>query len=93
MAKNDDPGILPFFRRQSSIAVGAQKAKDCLMGLLAPMILEHLDVQVGSISFAEALDELDFAVDAVIVMNKAADKTNDNHGWGRGNARRCSRRL
>jgi hypothetical protein len=56
------------------------------------MILEHLDVHVRSVSFAEALDELDFAVNTVIVANESADKT-DNDGFGRGNAGTCSLRL
>ena len=89
MAKNNDAGVLFFFRRQSSIAVGMQTAKDRLMGLLAAMILEHLDVHVRSIAFAEALDELDFAVNAIIVANESANKA-DNDGCGKGNAGTCS---
>ena len=89
MAKNNDAGVLFFFRRQSSIAVGMQTAKDRLMGLLAAMILEHLDVHVRSVAFAEALHELDFGVDAVIVADKSADKA-DNNGFCRGNAGTCS---
>jgi hypothetical protein len=49
------------------------------------MILEHLDVHVRSVASAEALDELDFAVNAIIVANESADKAH-NHGFGRGNA-------
>ena len=89
MAKNNDAGVLFFFRRQISIAVGMQTAKDRLMGLLAAMILEHLDVHVRSVAFAEALDELDFAVNAIIVANESADKAK-NDGCGRGNAGTCS---
>jgi hypothetical protein len=89
VAKNNDAGVLFFFRRQSSIAVGMQTAKDRLMGLLAAMILEHLDVHVRSVAFAEALDELDFAVNAIIVANESADKAK-NDGCGRGNAGTCS---
>jgi hypothetical protein len=59
------------------------------MGLLAAMILEHLDVHVRSIAFAEALDELDFAVNAIIVANESANKA-DNDGCGKGNAGTCS---
>jgi hypothetical protein len=58
------------------------------MGLLAAMILEHLDVHAGSVSFAEAFDELDFGVNAVIVANESADKADDD-GFGRGNACTC----
>jgi len=89
VAKNNDAGVLFFFRRQSSIAVGMQTAKDRLMGLLAAMILEHLDVHVRSVAFAEALDELDFAVNAIIVANESANKA-DNDGCGKGNAGTCS---
>ena len=77
MAKNNDAGVVFFFGRQGSIAVGMQTAKDRLMGLLAAMILEHLDVHVRSVSFAEALDELDFGVHAVIVANESADKADN----------------
>jgi hypothetical protein len=85
VAKNNDAGVLFFFVRQGSIAVGMQTAKDLLMGFPAAMILEHLNVHARSVSFAEALHELDFGVDAVIVANKSADKA-DNNGFGRGNA-------
>jgi len=61
-----------------------QKVKDRLMGLFAAMILEHLYVHAGGGSFAEALEELDFGVNAVIVANESADKA-DNDGFGRGN--------
>jgi hypothetical protein len=91
VAKNNDAGVLFFFRRQGSIAVGMQKAKDGLMGLLAAMILEHLDVHARSVSFAEALEELDFGVHAIIVVNEAADKTDHYDGCGRGNG--CSPSL
>jgi hypothetical protein len=70
-----------------------QKAKDCLVGVLAAMVLEHLDVNAGGIFFAKALDELDFGVDAVIVVNEAADKANDNDGWSGRNACRGSWEL
>ena len=90
MAKNNDAGVLFFLRRQGSIAVGMQKAKDRLMGLLAAMIFEHLDVHAGSIAFSEALDELDFGVNAVIVANESADKADNYDGFGRGNGCTCS---
>ena len=90
MAKNNDVGVLFLFGGQGAIAVGMQTAKNRLMGLLAVMILKHLDVHAGSVSFAEALDELDFAVNAVIVANESAHKA-DDHGFGRGNA--CTRSL
>jgi hypothetical protein len=80
VTKNNDAGVLFFFWRQGSVAVGVQTAKDRLMGLLAAMILEHLDVHAGSVSFAEALDELDFGVNAVIVANESADKADDDGG-------------
>ena len=89
MAKNNDAGVLFFFGRQGSIAVGMQTAKDRLMGLLAAMILEHLDVHARRVSFAEALEELDFGVNAVIVANETTDKTNDHDGRsGRNTCRR-----
>ncbi|HWO39700.1 MAG TPA: hypothetical protein VNO32_63840 [Candidatus Acidoferrum sp.] len=85
MAKNNDAGVLFFFTRQGSSAVGVQKVKDRLMSLLAAMILEHLDVHAGGVSFAEALDELDFGVNAVIVANESTDKADNHDGFGRGN--------
>jgi len=86
VAKNNDAGVLFFLKRQGFIAVAMQKAKDRLMGLLAAMILEHLDVHAGSISFAEALDELHFGVHAVIVANESADKPDNYDGFRRGNS-------
>ena len=54
------------------------------MGVLAAVILKGLHENGGSIFFAKALDELDFGVDAIIVVNESADKTNDNDGWSGG---------
>jgi hypothetical protein len=57
------------------------------------MILEHLDVSGGRVFFAKALDELDFGVHAVVMVNEAADKANDDNGWSGGTACRGSSRL
>src|SRR5580693_5731992 len=57
------------------------------------MILEHLDVSGGSVFFAKALDQLDFGVNAIVMVNEAADKANDDNGWGGGTACRGSSRL
>ena len=66
-----------------------QKAKDCLVGVLTVVVLEHLDMNAGGIFFAEALDELDLRVNAIIVANETTDKTNDHDGRsGRNTCRR-----
>lgn len=90
MAKNNDPGVLLFFGRKLAVVVSIKESKDSLVSVLAAMILEHLDVHAGSVTFTEALDELDFGVDAVVVMNEAADKADDNDGWSGRNACRGS---
>jgi len=36
--------------------VGMQKTKDCLVGVLAAVILKHLDENARSIFFAKTLD-------------------------------------
>ncbi len=90
MAKNNDAGVLLFFGRKLSIAVGVQESKNCLMSVLAAMILKGLDESAGSIFFAQALDELDFRVNAIIVANVTADKSDDNDGWSGRNACRGS---
>jgi hypothetical protein len=66
-----------------------QKAKDCLVGVLTVVVLEHLDMNAGGIFFAKALDELDLRVNAIIVANETTDKTNDHDGRsGRNTCRR-----
>ena len=66
-----------------------QKAKDRLVGVLTVVVLEHLDMNAGGIFFAEALDELDLRVNAIIVANETTDKTNDHDGRsGRNTCRR-----
>ena len=51
------------------------------MSVLAAMVLKRLYENAGSIFLAKALDELDFRVNAVIVVNETTDKTDDNDGW------------
>ena len=80
VAKNNDVCVLLFFTRQRAIAVGIKQVKDCLMGVLATVVLKRLHEYGGSIVLAQALDELDFRVDAIIVADEAADKTNHNDG-------------
>ena len=63
------------------------------MSVLAAMIFKRLYENSGSIFLAEALDELDFRVNAVIVVNETADKTDDDDGWVRQNGWRRSGRL
>ena len=85
MAKNNDAGVLLFFGGELSIAVGIEPAKNGFMRVLAAMILKHLEVHAGRVSFAEALDELDLGVNAVIVANESADKADHYDRFGRGN--------
>ena len=60
------------------------------MSVLATMVFKRLYKNSGSIFLAKALDELDFRVNAVIVVNETADKTDDNDGWVRQNGCRRS---
>jgi len=46
----------------------------------AAVILKRLDGNPGSVFFAKAVGELDFRVDAIIVANVSADKSNHNDG-------------
>ncbi len=63
------------------------------MSVLATMVFKRLYENSGSIFLAEALDELHFRVNAVIVANKSADKTDDNDGRVGQNGCGCSGRL
>jgi hypothetical protein len=63
------------------------------VGVLAAMILEHLDVSGGSVFFAKTLDELDFRVNAIVMVNETADEANDDNGWSGRTACRSSSRL
>jgi len=67
-----------------------QKAKDCQVGVLAVVVLEHLDMNAGGIFFAKTLGKLDLSMNTIIVVNEAADKANDNDGWSGRNACRGS---
>ena len=63
------------------------------MSVLAAMVFKRLYKNPGGIYLAKALDELHFRVNAVIVANKSADKTDDNDGWVGQNGCGCSGRL
>lgn len=91
MTKNNDPCVLLFFERQDTIVIGAQKAKDGLVSVLAAVILKGLDEKSRGIFFAKAFDDLDLGVDAIVVVNEAADKANHDDAWTRGNSCRGSR--
>src|SRR5271155_3492861 len=93
MAENNDASVLLFFERKLSITVGIQEVKDRLMGIVTTVVLKRLDENAGSVFFAEALDQLDFGVDAIIVANIAADKTDDNNGGSGRNTCGSSRGL
>ena len=80
MAENNDASVLLFFERKLSISVGIQEVKYRLMGIVTAVVLKRLNENAGSIFFAQTLDELDFRVDAIIVANVAAEKTDDNNG-------------
>jgi hypothetical protein len=59
------------------------------VSVFAAVILEGLDRNGGSVLFAKAVDELDFGMDAIIVTNETANKTDDDD-WRGGNACRSS---
>ncbi len=80
MAENNDASVLLFFERELPITVGIQEVKHCLMGIVTAVVFKRLDENAGSIFFVQALDELNFGVDAIIVANIAAEKTDDNNG-------------
>lgn len=80
MAKNNDAGVLLFFGRQVSIAIGVQKAEDLDERILAAVVFKCLDVNAGSIFFTEPINELDFRVHSIIVANETPDETDDNDG-------------
>src|SRR5580765_2114134 len=63
------------------------------MSVFTAMVFKRLYENAGSIFLAKSLDQLDFRVNAVIVVNETADKTDDNDGWVRQNGCRCSGRL
>lgn len=63
------------------------------MSVLAAMVFKRLYENAGSIFLAKSLDELDFRVNAVIVVNESADKTDDNDGWVGQNGCGCTGRL
>lgn len=84
MAENNDARVLLLFRRQVAATVGVEKAEDGLVRFFAAVILKRLDGNPGSVFFAKAVGELDFRVDAIIVANVSADKSDHNDGRGGG---------
>jgi len=62
--------------------VRVEKAQNFLVGLFAAMVFENFHVNLRLVFLAEALGELDAAVDSVIVANEAADEA-DYDRWRR----------
>jgi hypothetical protein len=77
VAVNDDAGALFFFGREFAVMVGVEEAQNFLMGSFAAMVLKNFHVNL-SVFLAEALSELDAAVDGIGVANETADEPNDD---------------
>lgn len=80
MPVNNDPGIFFLFRRQSSAIVGVQELQNCSAGSCFTMTFKSLHIQARGILLAQALSELNFAVDRIIVLDESPDES-DNNGW------------
>ena len=78
VAVDDDASALFFFGREFAVVVRVEETQDFLMGLFAAMVLENFDMNLLRIFFAEALGELDAAVDGIRVADEAANEADDN---------------
>ena len=78
VAVDDDAGALFFFGREFAVVVGVEKTQNFLVGLFAAMVFKNFHVNLRRVFLAEALGELDAAVDGIVVADETADEADDD---------------
>src|SRR5580704_1178815 len=80
MPVNNDLGIFFLFRRQSSAMVDVQELQNFSAGSCSTITFKSLHIHARGIILAQALSELNLAVDRIVVFDEPSDES-DNDGW------------
>lgn len=78
VAVDDDASVLFFVGREFAVVIDVEETQNFLMRSFAAMVFENFDVNLRRIFLAEALGELDAAVDGIGVADETADEADDD---------------